>query len=99
VTQDNVRDGISFAQPTTDADRCGAAAAFLQTADLPFPVVVDRVDDAVARAFGAWPDRIYVLDEDGVVVYRGGVGPFGFRPDEVRRFLGDRRNFATSVRP
>ena len=90
MTQDNVRDGISFAQPATDADRCSAASAFLEAADLPFPVVVDRVDDAVGRAFGAWPDRIYVLDEDGVVVYRGGVGPFGFRPDEVRAFLAAR---------
>ena len=85
-----MRDGISFAQPATDADRCSAAGAFLQAADLPFPVVVDRVDDAVGRAFGAWPDRLYVLDEAGVVVYRGGVGPFGFKPAEVRDFLRDR---------
>ena len=93
-----MRDGISFAQPTTDSDRCGAAGAFRQASDVPFPVVVDRVDDAVARAFGAWPDRIYVLDAAGYVVYRGGCGPFGFLPEEVRAFLADGRNFGAAAR-
>lgn len=87
MTPDNVRAGIRITQPTELTERCGAASAFLDASQAPFPVVVDGMDDAVARAFGAWPDRIYVLDADGVVVYRGGVGPFGFAPEDVREFL------------
>ena len=49
---------------------------------LAIPFVVDTMDDAVERAWAGWPDRLYVVDIDGVVVYRGGKGPMGFRPDE-----------------
>jgi type I thyroxine 5'-deiodinase len=57
------------------------------------PTAVDRVDDAVSRAYGAWPDRLYVIGPDGRVAYQGGVGPFGFSTDEVRAFLREEYGF------
>jgi hypothetical protein len=45
------------------------------------------MDDSVSRAYGAWPDRLYVLGADGRVIYRGGPGPFGFLPDELAKVL------------
>ena len=47
---------------------------------LPFPVVVDTMDDAVAQRWSGWPERLFVIDVDGTVVYTGEQGPWGFWP-------------------
>ncbi|MBS1250735.1 MAG: hypothetical protein MAG431_02330 [Chloroflexi bacterium] len=31
----------------------------------------------------AWPTRLYLVGVDGKVVYRAGLGPFGFKPSEL----------------
>ena len=43
---------------------------------------VDDMDDAVNKAYAAWPTRLYLIGLDGRVVYAGGLGPFGFKPAE-----------------
>ena len=87
VTPDNVKSQISVWQPSSQRERGWAAARFLGESGVTIPVVLDDVHDSVARAYGAWPDRLYVIDARGRVAYQGGPGPFGFQPDEVRRFL------------
>jgi len=58
----------------------------------PMPALVDGLDDAVSRAYAAHPDRLYLVGRDGNIAYRGGEGPFGFKPDEleeaIRKELG-----------
>lgn len=54
---------------------------------LGFPVLVDDMDDTVARAYDAMPDRLFVLGADGKVAYRGERGPRGFRVDEMEKAL------------
>jgi hypothetical protein len=49
---------------------------------LEMPAAVDEMDDAVAKAYGAMPERLYLIGEDGRVAYKGGVGPMFFRPAE-----------------
>ena len=49
---------------------------------LEMPAVVDEMDDAVASAYGAMPERLYLIGVDGRVAYKGGVGPMFFRPEE-----------------
>jgi len=87
VTPDNVKDGVSTVQPTSAGERCAAALACVTRSGITMPVVVDGMDDAVSRAWGGWPDRMYVLDAEGVVLYRGAPGPFGFLPAEVEEIL------------
>ena len=41
------------------------------------------------RAYGAWPERLYVIDREGRIAYQGGKGPYGFDPEELERFLND----------
>ena len=59
---------------------------------LEMPAVVDEMDDAVARAYGAMPERLVLIGEDGRVAYKGGLGPMFFRPSEweeaIRAYLG-----------
>jgi len=45
------------------------------------PTLVDDLDDAVARAYGGWPDRLYLIGRDGRVAFQGDEGPFGFKPE------------------
>ena len=37
-----------------------------------------------------WPERFYILDEAGTIVYKGEPGPFGYHPEEVEAWLGKR---------
>ncbi len=67
--------------------RCALAATCRDGLDVSFPVLVDGMGDAVSRAYGAWPERLYVVDAAGTVIYRGAMGPFGFEPAELRPVL------------
>ncbi len=75
--------------PETDAERVELARTCEASMQLGFPILVDGIDDAVGRAFAAWPDRMYVVDLDGSVVYKGGKGPMGFLPDELEGVLAE----------
>ena len=51
------------------------------------PMVVDDMDDRVGHLYSGMPDRIYVLDATGRVIYKGGRGPFGFKVGEMEQTL------------
>lgn len=71
-------------EPETIAERSAAARACFTALGLgDLPAVVDDIDDNVATLYAAAPDRLYLLDEEGVVAYRGGPGPFGFSIEEL----------------
>jgi hypothetical protein len=44
-------------------------------------------DDRVGNAYSGMPDRLYVIDRDGKVAYKGGRGPFGYKPGEMEQSL------------
>jgi hypothetical protein len=50
------------------------------------------MDDRVSEAYAAKPTRLYLVGEDGRVVYAGGLGPWGFKPREleqaIKEYLG-----------
>ena len=50
---------------------------------------VDEMDDAVNKAYAAWPTRLYLVGVDGRVVYAGGLGPWGFKPAELGAAIQD----------
>lgn len=87
VMPDNEARGLSIRQPLTAEERATAARECTGDFALAMPTVVDGLDDAVCKTYGGWPDRLYVIAPDGRIAYQGGVGPFGFKPDEVREFL------------
>ena len=83
VLSDNRRQGITLDDPADDDVRAEVAATCAVQLRTWLPVAVDGVDDAVALAYGGWPDRLYLVGRDGRIAYQGGEGPFGFRPDEL----------------
>jgi hypothetical protein len=50
---------------------------------------VDEMDDAVNLAYAAWPTRLYLVGLDGRVVYAGELGPYGFKPKELKSAIDD----------
>ena len=71
-------------EPLNMFERSGVAEVCMSKLDLePIPALIDNMDNAVERAYGAHPDRLYLIGRDGKVSYRGGPGPGGFLPDEL----------------
>ena len=82
----NEDEGVCYMQPTTLDERAAIARDFIEETDFGLELVMDSMDDAVEEAFAAWPERLYVID-DGVVAYKGGMGPMDFDPDELDAWL------------
>lgn len=51
-----------------------------------FDVVVDSMSDDMTIRYDGVPERLYVV-QDGVIVYKGGPGPFGYHIHEIQEFL------------
>ena len=83
----NERMGIGFKQPTTYVERELIAKTCQRQIDLTMPVLVDRLDNAVERLFAGAPNRTYLIDQNGIVLYKGVRGPQGSRPDDVAKAI------------
>jgi len=83
----NERDGVLTPRHRSITERRTAAATCASSLGLTAPMLVDGMDNAVDRAYGAWPERLYVLSKDGKIAYQGGKGPYGFDPEELECFL------------
>lgn len=87
VSETNKKAGILIRQPKTLQERCDVAGRCAVDLNLQTPMVVDGIDNAVGRAYGGWPDRLYIVDIDGNIAYQGGPGPFAFNPREMEQSL------------
>ena len=83
----NEEQGVVFEQPKTFGRRADIAGQCCERLKLTMPCVVDSIDNAVDEAYAAWPERIFIIGVDGRIVYAGGQGPFGFKPDEAEKWL------------
>ena len=83
----NVKDDVCYAQPKTLEQRVAIAKDFTARFKFALPFGIDEMGNAADAAYAAWPERLYVIDETGHVAYRGGMGPFNYKPAEVRDWL------------
>ena len=86
----NVTEGVCYPQPTTLADRVKIANDFVQRFHYEIPLVVDPIENPANAAYAGWPERFYIVDEKGTIVYKGKPGPFGYHPEEVEAWLAKR---------
>ena len=74
-------------EPKTDEEREAVASTCAVNLRLRLQMVVDGVDNAVASAYGGWPDRRDLIGADGRIAVQGGEGPLGFKPEALARAL------------
>jgi hypothetical protein len=86
----NLKDDVCYAQPKTLEQRVIIANDFTKRFKFPLPFGIDDMSNAANDAYAAWPERIYIIDESGHVAYRGGIGPFNYKPQEAREWLAAR---------
>ena len=86
----NEDEGVCYPQPKTMEQRLAIANDFVKRLDYPLPLLVDPIDNPANQLYAGWPERFYVIDESGKIVYKGEPGPFGFHPEEVEAWLAER---------
>ena len=83
----NSVEGLQVFAHESDKDRQALAELCTSSKNLTLPTVLDKLDNAVEIAYAAFPDRIYVLDSDGVVRHKTKPGPRGWDVTEPRAAL------------
>lgn len=78
----NVQDEVYYRQHQSFDEREQVAQACSLGLDISLPMLIEEMDDRVDDAFGAAPERLYLVDTQGRVAYHGGAGPFFFNLDE-----------------
>jgi Iodothyronine deiodinase len=81
-TDSNVAEGVLFRQHQSYEERESVAATCSLDQHLSLPVLIEEMDNAIDEAYGAAPERLYLIGADGRVAYRGGAGPHFFDLDE-----------------
>ena len=82
-TNSNVEEGVLFRQHQSYGEREHAAQSCTIGLHISIPTLVEEMDNAIDEAYGAAPERLYLIGKDGRVVYHGGSGPHFFDLDEL----------------
>jgi peroxiredoxin len=53
--------------------------------NIQIPIVVDQLDGRIHRAYGVWPNALFVIHKDGRLIFRSNMANHG----ELRQFLDD----------
>ena len=67
------------------SDRCGGSDG--KGVGDGWTMLLDSMRDEAERLYAAHPERHYVVDPRGKIAFKGGMGPFGYLPAELRAFL------------
>jgi hypothetical protein len=79
----NHTQNIVYDQPTRIEDRAAIAADCITSRGTTMPVVIDDMDNTVNKLYSGSPERLYLIDADGIVQHRSPPGPFKMAAIEV----------------
>ena len=86
----NETEYVCYKQPKNLAQRVAIANDFVKRFDYKVPLAIDGIDNGANALYAGWPERLYIVDEKGIIVYKGKPGPFGYHPEEVEQWLARR---------
>lgn len=86
----NEKEQVCYPQPTTTAQRVAIANDFIKRFHFEIPLAVDPIENPANALYAGWPERFYIVDEKGVIAFKGKPGPFGYHPEEVEGWLASR---------
>ena len=88
---------IALDDPTTNEERHEVATTCALRLKIRMPVVIDEIDDKIASAYGALPDRLYLVARGGKIAFQGApvfdhcgmteIGPWGFEPARLEEAI------------
>ena len=85
--QSNVKEGVLFRSPTTREERESVAGSCVRKLHIAIPALIDSINNQVEQEYTAWPDRLYLVGEDGKIRFKSEAGPFGFDPKKLAAAL------------
>ncbi|CAH3038451.1 unnamed protein product [Porites evermanni] len=77
---------VEILQHRTLQERCQAAEMLKKTSGCSTPILVDTMDNEATEAYGAYPERLFII-QDRKIVYEGGTGPYNYKLWEVKKWL------------
>ena len=82
-----IEKGIS--EHTTFDERCTVANRLISDEKLTIPAIADQMDNKVAEAYDAHPNRVFLIRKDGLLGVAAGPGPRGWQPglDATKEWL------------
>lgn len=80
--ESNVQEGVLFSQHRSYDERESVAQSCSIDLQIGLPIIIEEMNNAIDEAYGAAPERLYLVDVDGNVAYHGGAGPHFFDLDE-----------------
>ena len=86
----NAKADVIFSQPKSFEARMDLARTFIDRMNVETPTMVDGMENTAMACYAAWPERIYIIETDGLIAYKGGMGPFGFEPGDIDKYLEER---------
>jgi hypothetical protein len=86
-TENNFKDKVLFASPRNEDERASLAGTCVRKLGIEIPALLDEFGNSTESAYTAWPERIYLIDRGGKIVYKSKAGPFGFKPAELQTAL------------
>ena len=69
--------GSTLLDPKNEEERKAGSLECCPAMHFKFNSVIDTLDDKVAVEYAAWPERLFVVDKNGKVVYAGDGGHGG----------------------
>ncbi|XP_071546306.1 type I iodothyronine deiodinase-like [Panulirus ornatus] len=81
-----IEGNVEIANHKNLEERFAAAQRMIEMEPVDCPVLVDLLTDEANKAYGGMPERLYIV-QDGVIVYKGNQGPFGYKLREVEEWL------------
>ena len=86
-TDSNIQEGVLFRQHQSYEEREEVAQSCSLDLHIGLPILIEEIDNAIDEAYGAAPERLYLVGKDGKVAYHGGAGPHFFDLDEWKQAI------------
>ncbi|MBT3535037.1 MAG: hypothetical protein HN478_14235 [Rhodospirillaceae bacterium] len=79
--QHNLDDDIVLNAPTTIEERAEIAEVCVLRLNMEMPMLLDDMTDQADGLYNALPERLYLIDEAGIVRFKTVAGSMGFKPE------------------
>ncbi len=86
----NDEQNVCYPQPHSMKARLAIANDFVKRFHYQMPLAIDDMSNRAEKLYAGWPERLYVVETDGRIVYKGEPGPFGYHPEELVDWLAKR---------